>query len=342
MHKRMLALSARLAGMPAAARDPHLVDLLYRGQANDAYWHGLFGGLYLPHLRRSVWHDLLQLEAALNRLAPPPATESADIDLDGHDELFLRSGDIQAVARLDGFAAIHELSVWDLAHNFGDTLRRHAEHYHRKLEQGPSAAASGGGIASPHERLEFKHEITPADTVADSAPRGLFVDAYSAADGATRQIAGYAPSGAQSFVAAGDGWRVEKRLSVAGRRLTAHYRFEGTPPARFECQINLAMPSCDGYSGRYILADGSIPCGFGQPLALDAVGLLTLDDRELKGGVALHASRPLRLAAAPHQTVSQSEAGFEKIMQAACLTLSWPPGAGEETSITLEVLVDAS
>ena len=31
-----------------------------------------------------------------------------------------------------------------------------------------------------------------------------------------------------------------------------------------QIEINLAMPSCDGYAGRYMLADGSIPCGFGQ------------------------------------------------------------------------------
>ncbi len=35
---------------------------------------------------------------------------------------------------------------------------------------------------------------------------------------------------------------------------------------RFAVVLNLAMPSCDGYSGRYVPADGSIPCGFGQAL----------------------------------------------------------------------------
>ena len=39
----------------AAARDD-----LYRGQCNCPYWHGVFGGLYLPHLRYGV-------QSALNR-----------------------------------------------------------------------------------------------------------------------------------------------------------------------------------------------------------------------------------------------------------------------------------
>eukprot|EP00825_Cyclidium_porcatum_P026807 TRINITY_DN28809_c0_g1_i2.p1 TRINITY_DN28809_c0_g1~~TRINITY_DN28809_c0_g1_i2.p1 ORF type:complete len:122 (-),score=28.09 TRINITY_DN28809_c0_g1_i2:20-385(-) len=41
MHKRMQGLSARLGEI---ANPPQaLVDDLYRAQANDAYWHGLFG-----------------------------------------------------------------------------------------------------------------------------------------------------------------------------------------------------------------------------------------------------------------------------------------------------------
>ena len=29
---------------------------LYRGQCNCSYWHGAFGGIYLPHLRNAVYH----------------------------------------------------------------------------------------------------------------------------------------------------------------------------------------------------------------------------------------------------------------------------------------------
>ena len=38
---------------------------LWRGQANDAYWHGVFGGCYLPHLRRAVKQALLEAERLL-------------------------------------------------------------------------------------------------------------------------------------------------------------------------------------------------------------------------------------------------------------------------------------
>ena len=46
------------AALAARPGDPSLLDArelaLARWQANDAYWHGVFGGCYLPHLRRAV------------------------------------------------------------------------------------------------------------------------------------------------------------------------------------------------------------------------------------------------------------------------------------------------
>ncbi|HET9699674.1 MAG TPA: alpha-amylase/4-alpha-glucanotransferase domain-containing protein, partial [Burkholderiales bacterium] len=132
MHKRMLGLSRRVAALAPERRGPEIMARLYEAQANDAYWHGLFGGLYLPHLRRAVYGAIVGLERMLDRLEPRPPRECRDADLDGVEEVFLQTGEIQAVARCDGRAALCELDCYELAQNFGDTLRRHPEHYHRK------------------------------------------------------------------------------------------------------------------------------------------------------------------------------------------------------------------
>ena len=346
MHKRMLALSTRLAGIPAAASDATLRQYLYRAQANDAYWHGLFGGLYLPHLRRTVYNQLLQLEAALDSLGPRPALARSDLDHDGHDELFLRGPDVQAVIREDGLASVIELDAYPMRHNFGDTLRRSREHYHGKLNQAQATAAEANapaeGISSAHERVAFKHLITADDMLPDDAPRAMFIDHSVDGDGRRTLIDRYQAYGDGAFSYAAEGWQVNKIFALAAQRIIASYCFLGTTPAVFECEINLAMPSCDSFSGRYILADGSIPCGYGQPLEIAAMSEVTLDDRELKGRVVVRASRPLTLSAAPLHTVSQSEAGFEKIMQAACLRLSWTPLPGEEQNISLELIADGA
>ncbi len=64
MHKTMIALStlSRRRGDPPEAR-----RAIGRAQCNDAYWHGVFGGLYLPHLRNAIWRQLAIAERVLRQ-----------------------------------------------------------------------------------------------------------------------------------------------------------------------------------------------------------------------------------------------------------------------------------
>jgi alpha-amylase len=342
MHKRMLNASERLTRLPTAQHSAAMQEHLHRAQANDAYWHGLFGGLYLPHLRRAVWNNLLALEATLASLAPPPACEQIDLDLDGSVELALRSSELQAFVRDDGDAALVELSSLTLTHNFGDTLRAYAEAYHAKIDQSQASHAAqdaGGGITSAHDRVAFLHTILPGDAAPDIRPRGMFLDCVSKADGTQQALDSYcARKQAGSWVASSKGWRIEKTYQVEGDSLIVIFSAEGGAlPGLIQTELNLALPSCDGYGGRYVLGDGSIPGGFGSELELDGMRQITLDDSELRGSLRIETTQPVRFKARPHRTVSQSEAGFEKIMQAVCITLAWSPVSGLGQRIMLKI-----
>lgn len=312
MHKRMLGLSARLAALPAP--EPELTAALYRAQANDAYWHGLFGGLYLPHLRRAVWRNLLELEAGLDALQPRAPLSEADLDLDGRTEALAGTAELQLALRDDGLGALHELSSYPLRHNFADALRRYAEAYHAQIGT-QSSTAPAGGIASAHDILRSKQPITAADLQPDALPRLLCLDAI---DG--QPLADYRRTpGSLELQRAG----VTKRYIVEGATLRVAWHLRGLAGRRFSTTLNLAMPSCDGFLGRYRLADGGIPGGFGQALAFDGTRL-RLEDGVLGGTLAVEASSPASVRGAPHRCVSQSEDGFETIMQAVEVVLSWP------------------
>jgi len=315
MHKRMLQVSDRVAALGKKATR-RMRELLHLTQANDAYWHGLFGGIYLPHLRRSVWSSIVELEALLDRASPRRETV-LDLDLDGHEEIFLNSGKLQAVIRDDGLGAIHELDSYALRQNFGDTLVRRAEHYHRKIREGGQGGHSGEGIASAHDRVNFKHPVSTDDLTPDPYPRALFLDRIKDQAQPIRYTLRKATANAVELAGPG----LTKRISVKGSVLTVEYRFEHEP-AGLETEINLAMPSCGGFLGRYVV-NGEIPGGFGQAFNWEGLKLLTLEDGVLGGKVTLTMAEPVRISAAPHETVSQSEDGFEKIMQAATLRLAW-------------------
>ncbi len=313
MHKRMQALSARLAALPDTP--PELTDALYRAQANDAYWHGLFGGLYLPHLRRAVWNNIIALEAQLDDLQPRPASVAVDLDFDGKNEVFAHNAQLQLVVRNDGLAAAHEFSSYALSHNFGDTLRRYHEHYHDKIGKAPTEH-HGEGIASAHDVIRFKHPVTAEDIVPDVLPRALFLDQL---DGVAVDDYAQAAPDALRFARLG----IIKSYALNDATTTIKWQLTGLAGRRLTTRLNLAMPSCDGFLGRYMLTDGSIPGGFGTPLELAETNGLTLADGVLGGNIRVGSTISAEIHGRPQQTVSQSEAGFEKIMQSVELDLSW-------------------
>jgi alpha-amylase len=126
MHKKMLALTAlcRQRGDPPAAR-----RAIGRAQCNDAYWHGVFGGLYLPHLRAAIWRQLATAEREL-RSGEALAVETLDLDGDGYDELWIHGPAVSAVISPRRGGAIEELTLLDAGVNVIDVLTRRREAYH--------------------------------------------------------------------------------------------------------------------------------------------------------------------------------------------------------------------
>jgi hypothetical protein len=328
MHKRMLDLSARVAALGEKASGD-MLPLLHRAQANDAYWHGLFGGLYLPHLRRAVWNAIVALEDALERCAPSEACTAMDLDLDGREEIFLRDDQWVAVVRDDVHAAVCELSHRALSHNFADTLTRRREHYHRLLDQTVARRAQHGGIASAHDRVAFRHEIVAADVVEDRRPRQSFMDTLFVEDGSQGFMPPYVRAGGTdaTFLARSRAADIDKRFSLDRGILRVTYDIDAAEPLRWEVELNLAMPSCDGFLGR-VRCGNLIVGGFGDVLHHGTTAALSLEDGVLQGGATLAMEPPATTTTQPLRTVSQSEAGFEKIMQACVVTLAWPLGVG--------------
>src|SRR5262249_56422852 len=96
MYSRMLQVSNRLHEMSQAPAAEHrdLINSarreLYRSQCNCPYWHGAFGGVYLPHRRNAIYRHLIAAENALDDAAgqngPRGAVTPGDFKLDARQE----------------------------------------------------------------------------------------------------------------------------------------------------------------------------------------------------------------------------------------------------------------
>lgn len=98
---------------------------LLRAQCNDAYWHGVFGGLYLPHLRQAVYHETAQARQLLEGPHSPPSTRERD---DG--ALELRNPYQRLLFRPQSGQLFH-WSVRPRGHNLLATLQAYRERYHQ-------------------------------------------------------------------------------------------------------------------------------------------------------------------------------------------------------------------
>jgi alpha-amylase/alpha-mannosidase (GH57 family) len=173
MHKTMLALSdvSRTRGDPPEAR-----RAIGRAQCNDAYWHGVFGGLYLPHLRNAIWRQLAIAEQVL-RTGESLACEELDLDYDGHPELWIHSSQFSALISPHRGGAIEVLTRFKELTNFADVLTRRRESYHEipKQRHGDGHGdKKDAGTQSIHD-IEKASRLTELPPV-DAEPRAILVD----------------------------------------------------------------------------------------------------------------------------------------------------------------------
>src|SRR5258705_1466511 len=119
LHKKMLRVSSKLRhsapkerkkSAKGSAAHSRAVTNLLRAQCNDAYWHGIFGGLYAPHLRTALWRELVKAETFADALHYGTKTYQAithlDFDADGQDEIEITSPKLAALIKSSGGGTI--------------------------------------------------------------------------------------------------------------------------------------------------------------------------------------------------------------------------------------------
>ncbi|MCF7878341.1 MAG: DUF1926 domain-containing protein, partial [Candidatus Omnitrophica bacterium] len=133
MHKRMLDLSKSINSNLDYEKDGDAFLNLWKSQANCVYWHGLFGGFYLPHLRKACYQYLIKAEDILDRSGKSFSFCRKDIDFDGYKEIIVKSGGKIYIFSQIG-ASLEELSLKNIPINLINTVNRVKEPYHDKIK----------------------------------------------------------------------------------------------------------------------------------------------------------------------------------------------------------------
>jgi hypothetical protein len=163
MHKRMLDVSERIAHASIKGQVSEARELLWRAQANDAYWHGLFGGLYLSNLRHETYRNLIAAEDQLDRAAhagdPHPDwldLRVMDLDKDGDEEVLIATTTLGLCLAPAYGGSLVELDYRPAQFNLLNVLTRRPEAYHEKLSQASTESESRGGPPKPIHELKVK------------------------------------------------------------------------------------------------------------------------------------------------------------------------------------------
>jgi hypothetical protein len=305
MHKKMLALSAlcHSRGDPAGARRS-----IGRAQCNDAYWHGVFGGLYLPHLREAIWRNLAVAEQELRR-DEELSWEVLDFDGDGHPEIWIHSNQFSALVSPRRGAALEEYTVFARAVNYAGVLTRRREAYHDLALQRAAELASGDGLSSQsiHDieegiRLDTRPPLDHDDRallVERIVPGNLGLEEYARGD--YHPLVSWARTPFGFTVSRSDG-AVEIECRAEGPvRLKKRLRFgeEGQLSVKYEWEPNVEDPSARFTTELSLFAPLEFDC---SPEA--ETWRFSID------------------------TVAKSERGLDRTRQGESVTLRWPVGSG--------------
>ena len=196
LHKQMLRTSDKVDAMTPGPNRDLAVDHLYRGQSNDCYWHGLFGGIYISDMRLATYEHLIAAEDLADSAAGElQMAERRDLDMDGLDDVRLAGPGQVVTIDLTSGAGIGGWDIRAVRHALGAVLRRRREAYHETLRDHEAklarqaALASAPGVAADRgpEAPASIHDIvmTKEPGLADQ----LHYDPYERRSGLVRLLA---------------------------------------------------------------------------------------------------------------------------------------------------------
>ncbi len=371
MQARMIEVSDHIA---AAAGNPAIDNAileLYRGQCNCPYWHGAFGGLYLPHLRQAIYKHLISADNAC--LADDIAhgqrvdIELHDFNLDGRRELRIATALYAAYFCPHLGGMLYELDIRPVKYNLLATLARRPEPYHETIKQLASNAVAKSSV-NPDKVANFKQSDLEKHLIYDNYPRKSLIDHFYPLTTTLQDLVQKREEELGDFVQGPyirrlidrdthqrlrlfrqgkvreESIQVSKEIvaSATANALTVRYRLDELPVKPdfyFGIEFNFAGFPPQQHDRYYYHANkknaGSTD-GLIDIVSTDHLGIV---DEYLGLDCKIQTSSPAGFWGFPIQTVSQSEAGFELVHQGVTMIAYFQPQPDNARHWEVEVVL---
>jgi len=372
MQKKMLHLSRRLQNLSVTSLTPSqqkklstAQEHLWRGTCNCAYWHGIFGGLYLPHLRHAIYQELLRCQLLLNQIEGRRGfrTEIIDIDADGTAEILIDDGTLNIALAPHRGGIMQELSLLPQSFNLLNTLKRYREAYHRKValaDRQENENVSGSIhdlVLSKEKGLEkyLKYDQYPRKNLLDhvihpgvSLEKFRAGEYYEDSDFIFGKFDYQINEKNRTVLFQRLGWvnwqrcAIEKKITLKGMSILIEYRLtnkgERENVFRFGPEFNFALLGGNS-SDRYYIADGKKleQSALNSEGVLNGVQTLGVVNEWDKFQAEVCAPTVGEFWRFPVETVSLSEAGFERVYQSSVIIPWYDIHLAPQVSVSIQL-----
>lgn len=351
---------------------------LFRGQCNCPYWHGAFGGLYLPHLRNAIYRHLISAENLADKIEGRTSNwvgvKVDDFNLDARKEIRMASDRLIGYLNPARGGHLYELDVRSTKVNLLATLNRRPEPYHQSVIDAAGQSDEVDDVAfNTHEGVRFKQKDLDKQIAYDRWPRKSLVDHFLRPDvdldefrrgngevgdfvlGVHQTRIRESRSQVETIMTrtgrVGDHRvRMTKTVSLARETsgsLKVTYELEDLPigeELHFGVEFNIAAMAA-GADDRYFYDNMGQQRGPLETIqSVDNCDRFGVVDEWLGVDVGLDLSQSAGIWTFPIQTVSQSEGGFELVHQSCVVFPHWHFTADENRrwSVTVEMSLDTS
>lgn len=357
IYRRVLKLSERVDSIKSAKVREEAKRHIYMAQCNCAYWHGLFGGLYLNYLRDALYQNAIKAHRIIDeyRGGQWAISEIVDTDDDLNNEIVLDSNDIYCVVKPSKGAVIEEIDFKDISFCLNNVLTRRLEGYHHKIREKHNETG-GDGVKSIHDIVKCKESGLENYLIYDQYPRysfmdhflsksvdvnamhrenyvelGSLIDAPYSYKRKDRKGAAYVECEADGVV------RIEGeelplnmqkkfKLSASRSELGVNYRLKNSSDQVIDCyfavELNLSLLADEAPDRSIIIPSENVRVEkFNKIFTAIGISKFLLSDGYLKRNFVIFSDSIFSLWHYPIEAVSLSEGGFERTYQGSAFLL---------------------